>query len=358
MTTIENKAAAEITADVWDAWRDLVSANPELASPYFQPEFTQAIAALRDDVEVALVRDSGVIVAILPFQRAAGSIGRPVGGPLSDFQGVIAAPGYEVDPLALIRACHLSRWEFDHLLATQKEFSACQIAAAPSPYLDVRGGFDAYLARRTNPANDELKQAERRRRKIERERGSLRFHWQSHDKAILETLFQWKSQQYQATQLTDVFSFDWTRALLKRLLRGDHAPVTGLLSTLHAGEQLIAVHYAMCAGGVLHSWFPAYDPTFSKYSPGMLLFVEILRATETHGIEHVDLGKGDEPYKLRLMTGQFEVSEGAVTRSPVARMLRRQCRAAKQWVKNSKFRPTVERPAQWLRHWRERALFE
>ena len=357
-TSIESLPVAKLTAEHWETWNALRTANSSLSSPYFMPEFTQAIAELRNDVEVAVIREAEQTVGLLPFQRAAHEIGRPVGGPLSDFQAVIGRPDLVIDPLAIVRGCRLARWDFDHLLVSQQGFLPHHVAVEPSPYLDVRGGYDAYVERRVRTNNDELKQAARRRRKIERELGPVRFEMQVRDDAVLETLFRWKSDQYRLTGYTDVFAFDWTRKLLAALLAGKHQPLDGVLSAMYAGDRLIAVHYGMQAAGVLHSWFPAYDPELAKYSPGILLLVDAIRAAESNGIARIDLGKGSQVYKLRLMTGLDEVAEGSVNQSALAGMLRRRCRAAKQWVKNSRFQPTLEQPARWLRHWREQALFD
>ncbi len=59
----------DLDAELVRAWTELQVANPDLASPYFAPEFTQAVAAVRDDVEVAVVEERGQIVAFFPFHR-------------------------------------------------------------------------------------------------------------------------------------------------------------------------------------------------------------------------------------------------------------------------------------------------
>ena len=48
-------------------WVCLQRANPDLASPYFHPEFTRIVASVRDDVELAVIEDGGTIVALFSF---------------------------------------------------------------------------------------------------------------------------------------------------------------------------------------------------------------------------------------------------------------------------------------------------
>ena len=87
-----------------DAWSQIQRDNEELASPYFRPEFTQAVASVRGDVEVAVLEDHGEIVGFFPYQRGRGGVARPVGGRLSDFQGVVARKGVALDASACCKA--------------------------------------------------------------------------------------------------------------------------------------------------------------------------------------------------------------------------------------------------------------
>src|SRR4051794_17226783 len=81
----------EISDDLARVWIGLQQTNPDLSSPYFHPEFTNVIAAVRHDVEVAVLEADGKIVAFFPFQREHPSIGGPVGGIISDYHGLICA---------------------------------------------------------------------------------------------------------------------------------------------------------------------------------------------------------------------------------------------------------------------------
>src|SRR5262249_21162452 len=88
-----------------------------------------------------------------PHQRHALGIGRPIGAGLTDCQGLIAPPGLELDPRALLQACRLSVWEFDHLLAEQSAFAPYHAQTRVEPVMDLRDGFEAYAenARRQAP---------------------------------------------------------------------------------------------------------------------------------------------------------------------------------------------------------------
>ena len=58
----ENWAIKVISGNAIDTallqrWRILQESNPELENPCFAPEFTQAVAAARNDVEVGIIKD-------------------------------------------------------------------------------------------------------------------------------------------------------------------------------------------------------------------------------------------------------------------------------------------------------------
>src|SRR5215813_1545761 len=138
----------ELSDDISSIWVHLHKANPDLASPYFHPEFTRTIATVRSDVEVAVVEADGAIVALFPFQREQESYARPVGGIISDYQGLICAQDFQFSPIELLRQCRLNSWDFDHLVATQSSFAPFHWSIEASPQIDVSKGYEAYVQER------------------------------------------------------------------------------------------------------------------------------------------------------------------------------------------------------------------
>ena len=85
-----------------------------------------------------------------------------------------------------------------------------------------------------------------------------------------------------------------------------------VLSTLSCDGKLIAVHFGICASGVLHRWFPAYDPEFSTYSPGKILYKQMLVAAHELGIACIDRGDGDSMAKRDFATEEHFYYKGLV----------------------------------------------
>ena len=127
---------AELPTDLRARWIDLLDGDPELSSPYFRPEFTEVVGRARADTFVAVVDDGA---AFLPFHREAynAGVGRPIGAFLSDYQGVISAPGFEFDAAALVRGAGLSAWAFNHVPASQRAFGRWAETRSESAQVEI-----------------------------------------------------------------------------------------------------------------------------------------------------------------------------------------------------------------------------
>ena len=95
----------------WNAW---VSPGGRLVSPYLRFEFTRCIASVRDDVRIAIFEDAGEIIGFFPHHAAREGVVRPIGAPMSDYQGIIAAPGERFDLRAVLGSAGGSALVFDN----------------------------------------------------------------------------------------------------------------------------------------------------------------------------------------------------------------------------------------------------
>ena len=327
-------SARELSAQEVRSWSVLQDSNPALSSPYFSPQFTQAVAAVRDDVFVGVMEEAGQIVGFFPFQKGPMRMGRPVGGALSDFQAVIAAADAQWDAQELVAKCGLALWDFDHLLSYQAPFAFYHRVKADSPYLDLSNGYEAYASARREDGSEQINKSgdlPRKLRKLEREIGPVEFAAHKSDEEALRLLLKWKSQQYLSSLTTDVFSYQWTVALLRRLLEIQTPEFAGMLSVLSINGRIIAAHLGMRSKTHWHYWFPSYDHELAKYSPGLLLLLRMAQAAPQMGIKRIDLGKGESHYKNRLASGQVGIAEGSVLVKPWASLWRSVRRQTESW---------------------------
>ena len=309
-----------------DQWVAHLETNPDISSPYFRPEFTEAVARARADTYVAVIDDGE---AFLPFHREALQFGRPVGFLLSDYQGLIAPIDYELDAMQLVRGMDLAAWEFNHLPASQASFLPWAEARWESPQVDIA------VWKRDPP---KLSAENRKKRKLAREVGPLEFDFDCSNKEVFWQCMTWKSEQHARTETRDIMQLSWVAPLLTDILASKNREFAGILSVLRSGGRVVAAHFGIRSGGVLHYWFPSYDIELGSYSPGMILLLEMLNAASGHGIHTVDLGRGSSLYKTRVATTAVPLIEGGVAPKAWARTLRRSRRTITDWVRNSPFR--------------------
>jgi CelD/BcsL family acetyltransferase involved in cellulose biosynthesis len=335
-------------AEELDAWHGLRAANPALDSPYFHPGFAAAVHASGRPVQVAVGRDDrGAVCSLLSVHRERALL-RPAGWPAADFQGPVLKPGTVLPPLKLLSG-GVRGVAFDHLLEPSPDFAPWMESSRPSPFLDTTGGLDGYLGRATRSGKDNMGQARRRTAKAERELGPVRFAADVVDGDALRQVVQLKQAQYAATGARDYFTEPDRVDLLTRLLHTRDPGFGGILSTLHAGPHLLAAHFGIRSGSVLHWWFPVYDPAYGALAPGWMLLRELVAASPTLGITRVDLGRGDDEYKRRAKTGEVLVSQGVVARSSTFRAVRRARNSLIAAAKSSALGPELRRVVRRLR---------
>lgn len=311
---IEVKRPGELTAGELAAWRSFQAADPMLASPYFHPEFTLAVEEVRRDARVAIVRTDDRIDGFLPFQTGPLNCGRPIGGPLSDFHGVIAAPDARLDMREVARRASIALFGYHFVPADQTRHGFDAGRHDECHVIGLEDGYDQY---RRNPAlsPSAFKTLESRRRRIDRDFKSMDIVLDDRSDAAFDTLIAWKRAQFEATGFFDVFSVSWTQALLRTLRRRRSAEFGGLVSSLYLDGQLAAVHFGIRSASALHYWFPAYDPAFSRYSAGNILLDGLARGCGDHGWSAIHLGPGDYRYKLEFASRTLPMI-GGVLRTP------------------------------------------
>lgn len=327
-------AGQELNGELFKRWEQLRRCNPDLSSPYFYPEFLKIVAAARKDTEVAVIECDGEVCAFLPFHRE-GRVGKPVGSILCDFQGMICRPQFSIAGKELLRGCRLDAYDFDHLVSSQAQLASYQITTEPSPQIDLSQGYETYVRGRRAAGSEQIKKCENLMRRIEREVGPLRFVSHSPDKADFDTVIGWKSRQYLETGVADLFQINWFREVVGGIHQTQIDGFGGRLSLLYAGDSLVAGHMGMQAGPVWHYWFPAYDPAYAKYSPGLILLLKLAEQAAAQDVRIIDLGKGMNPYKVRLMNASVRLVAGAAE-LPSLLGIRRACnRQLRHWVKQA-----------------------
>ncbi|ROO83278.1 CelD/BcsL family acetyltransferase involved in cellulose biosynthesis [Actinocorallia herbida] len=303
-------------------WRELRGADPSLSNPFLAPEFTQGVARFRDDVRVGVVEDGAGVAAFFPFERHRGGVGHPVGFGLTDLQGIIADPAFDLPASELLRACGLGVWDFDHLIAAQRVFAPYHQVVRVEPIIDLAAGFPAWEAEARAMAPKTHKTIRYKERKLGREVGELSYDFASAEPDDLRLLMRWKSAQYQRTGRTDRFTRPWIVGLMRHF----HETGFGVLSVLRAGGRPVSMHFGLRDGASMAGWFPAYDTEFARYSPGMIGHLRLAEGASGSGLDEIWMGRGGKEFKEWLKSREIPIAEGRVARPSAG--------AALHWVRH------------------------
>ncbi len=330
-----------LTPEQLRLWRQYQLDDCALASPFLCPEYIHAVAAVRNDIRIGVMESEGRVIGFFPFQRGRWNVAQPVGGSICDLCGVISSREVEWDARSLVQQCGLAGWNFKSVPGSVQPLVAYHRVFRSSAFLDLRNGFESYLQERRLARSALTQDIARKRRRFEREAGPLSLVLQTRKQTILETLRDWKSAQRQRTNTIDVLRWNWVVELFDRLQTIETDGFAGVLSVLYAGEQPAAIHFGMRFRNVLHYWFPTYNRAFQKYSPGAIFLLDMAKACAADGIERIDLGPGDEPYKDRFQSGALEVVSGSVNCTLARRLVTPLWFSMRACLKNSPIRPIL-----------------
>ena len=301
-------------------WSALQAGDAALDTPFLSPGWALAVerAQSEADVQAVVVRDQGEAKGFFTA-RVDRSTAMPVGAPMNDYQGLVAAPDLQLDPRELVDALGVSRLDFTHMMGEQSWFADHVRGQAASYLVEVPEGYAAYAEARRAAGSGVLKDIDKRRRKVEREAGPVTLAAHSRSTAAFERLIDWKRGQYRATGQTDIFETPWTLQLVCDLFEGRDPDFGGVLFTLHIGDQLAAAQFNLRGRSTIHAWIIAHDDAFERFSPGLMLFGEILRWMDDSPYRTLDLGAGDYRFKQQALptpSARSAMVSSAITPSP------------------------------------------
>lgn len=304
---------SDLDSGLMQTWRQLQAGNPLLRSPFFSLAFLQVVADVRSDVKIAILRDGDTIKGFFPFHRRPGARGAPLAAPIADYQGIVGEAPEALHPRDLLVACGLSTYDFDHALRDTPLFERNAFRRTGSPLIDLSDGIEAWRAGRMN-SGSALKNVERKLRKMERELGPVRFETDDKAADTWTTFLTWKRAAIAAMGARFVLDQPWAMQVLERIRGTDQPEFSGRLSSLYAGDRLVAAHFGMRSENTWHWWFPTYDNAASRYTPGLGLLLHCVRQAAKEGLTEIDLGRGDERYKKEFANETRALCEGSLER--------------------------------------------
>jgi len=313
---------AELGAGEVKQWRGFQDSYPAGVHPNYSLTFVRAACRADENGRVAVVEDSGGIRAFIPYTRGGDGVATTLGGGQTGVDGLISS-NEPIDLRQVVRGARLRGWRFSHAPAGQAAVDPYRYQgdyhAQEVRFADLRGDYDVYL--------QSLPKRSKRRRALEREVGEVSLEWNSGDPANRDLLLKWKSAQFEYVRkwLSDPLS----RVMVEELAASEDEDCSGVTSVLYAGSKPVAISLNLLAGNVFSGWIIGYDPEYSRFSPGTVMWLAQIEDAATRGVEIVDFGYGDDQQKRYFGNGTYRVDGGAIWASPLesaARSLYRKIR--------------------------------
>ena len=332
---------ASLSGAILEDWNRIRKSKSVFASPYFDVEFTKAVGRVRDDVRIAIAESDGTIVGILPFQENRPGHAVPVGGMLNDWHGVMGNQSPEVLE-KILKSANLSSFKFHAIDNSNADLKKFYFREFEAHHLDLSEGWEAYRKWAFKNSST-IKRQGQKTRGLGREIGEVRFEFESEDPVLLERLIELKRTRYQNSNTFDILGVPWASELLREIHRIREPNFRGVLSVLWAGDELIGCHFGMLTDGILHYWFPVYDPKYHRYSPGTEMLMRSAECACNLGIKKLDLGYGDDDYKFKFCNAHEPVAFGLANFNSFSRMIAKQRYTFRNQLKQIPMKPLAKR---------------
>ncbi|MDI7775449.1 GNAT family N-acetyltransferase [Asticcacaulis sp. EMRT-3] len=302
MLTCDIVKAQDVSARDADIWRAMLAAEPALASPLLTPDFVQAVAGVRDDVQVAVYRQKGQTIGFLPHHRRPHGFGRPVGAPFADYSALISFADPPLDMRSALRLAGLSRFQAIGLIDPHG------VVGGDEGEIDTAYGIDlSHDGTLNNLTKKQNKNVNRLRRRLEEDHGEIGIIVGDRNREHFAAMLAIKRAQIRENGLHDFLGAPWAARLLDQLFEAPENGLHGCLITLTAGGKPVLYHYGPRLGARGHPWVSTFDPAYAAYSPGQVFLNDCQMSLKAAGLRYYDLSTGQTHYKSAFCNTQFEV---------------------------------------------------
>jgi CelD/BcsL family acetyltransferase involved in cellulose biosynthesis len=269
----------------------------------------------------------------------------PAGGPICDYQALVARPGISLDLSAAPKSLAVGRIDLTAGLV-KNPVGAHLLTSEAGHVVRFTEGYDAWCALRLAAGTKTIAKTRKKLGKMTRDLGGeVSFEAFSTDAAAFDTLLAWKREQMHRTGVRDIFDHAWIDGVVRGAFAtpASNTHFGGAMFVLRVRGKPAAVLFCLRADRALHAWYVGHDNQWAAYSPGLIVFVEAIRVAADAGYSELDLGPGEYPFKESLATDSRLVGAGFIGGtgfSPVIKAAQFQVRAlvenlpvgrARQW---------------------------
>jgi CelD/BcsL family acetyltransferase involved in cellulose biosynthesis len=308
---------------VESAWRDLATAR---GNAFITPEWFRSWLRFYGEKAmpfvIAVSRPDGSLEGVLPLVRIAEGRRRVLRFAGANLGEYFHPACHESDESRVVAVCsqtlqdHRSAWSgailhntdasaaWPRQLADGKGLALLGGPSDSMPYVALKGvTWEQYLADRSAKFRAQLRRLLRR---LEADH-QVEFRTTTAVEDLerdMTTFFELHGERWRrASRLLDPCAQAFHRDFASRALKRGWLRLT----LLEIDGTAVAAMYAWHIGPRFSYYNGAFDPRWSRCSPGFLLLNRTLRDSIDEGVEEYDLMRGDEPYKRRISSAERRV---------------------------------------------------
>ncbi|VAV93911.1 hypothetical protein MNBD_ALPHA06-1756 [hydrothermal vent metagenome] len=304
----------ELSAEDRQRWLAVQQANPLWCSPFLHPQFAKIVYQARPDTRILIAKDQKGRRAWFAFHQLSGGLARPVGAPISDHQGMVQEPGFDIPIPELFAAAGIGALPFTAWSGTDAAMAASYNGQENTQLIDLSQGAETYFAAQQKQHHKYFKKMRQRARAVIRDHQSVELVTKPDDE-LLDVLFEWKHEQFTRTGKLDVLKVKWIREVLLGCYASTEPDFRAALFGYRVDGKWAAAELGLLANGIYHAWIVAYDPEFSRVSPGLLLLHGVIENCQQLGINQMDLGRGHDHYKKYYTSSNLPLQTGCLLQS-------------------------------------------
>jgi len=298
----------ELSEGMKHRWLKFQDSNSNLTGPCFHPDLFLAVGKFCKDVYVAQIYDKDELIGFLPYLRnQEKSSAQTID--FCDYQAIIGPMSQCWNAEIILKKIGLHSWDFNSLVDFKNiQSQSGQIEARGAMRVDLRSGYENYLLAKRE-VRIKFEGLARKKRLIESKFGPLRFVPMCQERKVMHRMLSWKSIRHNRDSAWTKLATD----LLEHFCYSNQSSINGVLSALYAENELLAVFFGMRHQGILHSLVCSYNPDFEKYSPGLILWKNLIAQHKELQYNILDFGPSDHRYKryfanstLPIITGSFK----------------------------------------------------
>jgi CelD/BcsL family acetyltransferase involved in cellulose biosynthesis len=315
----------ELTESMKQSWLDIQASNPSFSGPCFHPELFVAVGKFCPDVYITVLHEENKIVGFLPFLKDQKSlVAKPIH--FCDYQFIMSSKSRCWDIRRILRHSGRNVWEFGSLVGFENIKSSSRwFEIRNSPRVDLSGGFEQYQSF-LNQRNISFKGLMRKEKSLEYDIGSIHYIPNCDNVEVLRRVFSWRNNRFGHSEF---FSL-WDAEILEYLYYLKKQSFSTVLSALYFREDLLAAVLCIRYQGKLYYLVPAFNPNFSKYSPGLLILYHLISKLNILQCSILDLGPGIGQYKWYFSNSTLPFMSGCIGSTPFSSVREHKYRLRKQ----------------------------